>query len=192
VPADETTAMAVPGPVPVPVPEPGPAAPEPGPVTPEPDDATAVLPVVDLPPTHAAAAPGTLVCPACGLANEPTRVYCRRCATELAAAAGPDTTPVHARAAARPVRTPGGRARRDRGRDPAGAVGAFALLPRDAPTPSSAVTASVPPVTAPPTAPPSEPVASPSSEPTAPPTEAPSVSTPPTIESLTGLIVFSA
>ncbi len=96
VPADETTAMAVPGPVPVPVPEPGPAAPEPGPVTPEPDDATAVLPVVDLPPTHAAAAPGTLVCPACGLANEPTRVYCRRCATELAARGRSGHDAVHA------------------------------------------------------------------------------------------------
>jgi len=74
-----------------------------------------------------------------------------------------------------------------------GAVGAFALLPRDAPTPSSAVSVSVPPVTSPPTAPPSGPVASPSTEPSvAPPTAAPSVSMPPTIESLTGLIVFSA
>jgi hypothetical protein len=38
-------------------------------------------------PSTDPAPPGSIICPNCGQANDPTRVYCSRCATELAPAA---------------------------------------------------------------------------------------------------------
>ncbi|HEY6570681.1 MAG TPA: zinc ribbon domain-containing protein [Candidatus Limnocylindrales bacterium] len=42
---------------------------------------------VPVPPNPEPAPPGSIVCPNCGQINESTRVYCSRCATELAAVA---------------------------------------------------------------------------------------------------------
>ena len=44
---------------------------------------------VPTPPIPETVPAGFVVCPNCGQANEPTRVYCSRCATELAAATAP-------------------------------------------------------------------------------------------------------
>ncbi len=41
------------------------------------------------PPTEPVPPPGSIICSNCGMANDPTRVYCSRCATELAAVAAP-------------------------------------------------------------------------------------------------------
>ena len=57
---------------------------------------TTVTPVG--PPAEPVPPPGSIICSNCGMANDPTRVYCSRCATELAAA----TAPVAAIAAAPP------------------------------------------------------------------------------------------
>ena len=74
-PTEDTTVVRPASPVPEPAPAPGP-----GPVAPP-------LPQ----PQPEAIPPGSVICPVCGTANEPTRVYCRSCATELAAAMPPDT-----------------------------------------------------------------------------------------------------
>lgn len=156
-------------------------------------DATATQRIEPLPATALPAEPGQLVCPTCGLANEPTRVYCRRCAAELAPAPVAATTQVHAEPprarSVPPVAILGGVAAVAL----LGAVGVFVLMPRETPTPGPGVTASVPVVvTASPGAPASDDAQPPSGEPpTDPPTDAPP-SGPPTLDSLTGLLVFAA
>jgi dipeptidyl aminopeptidase/acylaminoacyl peptidase len=168
--------------------QPGPEPPAPLPTR----DATATQRIEPLPPTELPAGPGQVVCPSCGLANEATRVYCGRCAAELAPATIA-TTPVHAEPprarSVPPVAILGGVAAVAL----IGVVGAFVLLPRGTPTPSSAVTASVPvAVTASPGVPASDDAQPPSDDPpTDPPTDAPP-SGPPTLDSLTGLVVFAA
>ena len=64
------------GPPPVP---PGPSGPSADAST---GDTTAI--VTPIAATADAAPPGSIICPNCGQANDPTRVYCSRCATELA------------------------------------------------------------------------------------------------------------
>ncbi len=77
-----TAAVATPGgPPPVPPPGPGPTAGDPGPIV-----DTQPVPV-PIPPTRSRSPPGSIICSNCGMANDPTRVYCSRCATELAAVA---------------------------------------------------------------------------------------------------------
>ena len=131
-----------------------------------------------------------MVCPNCGQANEPTRVYCSRCATELAAVTAPpipvpDPTPSRS---IPPVAI-------------AGLVGAVILLgalafvflgPKSAPPSSGAVITNPPPsasagVSTPPSAAVASPTASsgPSGEPSGEPASAP----PP---EPTGKLVFSA
>jgi TolB protein len=46
-------------------------------------------------PSTEPAPPGSIICSNCGMANDPTRVYCSRCATELAAVTAP-VTPIAA------------------------------------------------------------------------------------------------
>ena len=79
-----------------------PVPPPVGPTGPPAGDAAATstqpLTAVD-PPADPAPPPGSIICSNCGMANDPTRVYCSRCATELAAA----TAPVAAIAAAPPA-----------------------------------------------------------------------------------------
>ena len=102
-----------------------------------------VAPVVA---TADAAPPGSIICPNCGQANDPTRVYCSRCATELA----PVVAATDQVAAAPPT---------SRSIPPvaiAGVIGAvallailaFVLLPKGSPAPSSeAAVTEVPSVT---------------------------------------------
>ena len=153
------------------------------------DETTAITTAAPVPTDPAP--PGSIVCPNCGQANDPTRVYCSRCATELASAAAV-TDPV---VAAPPT---------SGGIPPVailGAVGAIAvlgvlaivfLLPKGGPAPSSeanvtevpsASVASAPPSVEASSVAPSGDVgsASPSAEPTTPP--------PPVA---TGQIVFTA
>jgi Tol biopolymer transport system component len=128
-----------------------------------------------------------VICPVCGESNEPTRVYCRRCATELAPTTA-TTAPVlpeppRARTVP-PVAILGGVG----GVVVLGALALFVLLPKGAPSPSDAGTLSAPP-SAPASAslpPASVPPASPGGA-SVPPSTAPSA--PP---ALTGLVVFSA
>ena len=87
------------------------------------------------PRLRSAAPPGSIICPNCGQANDPTRVYCSRCATELAPVVAASDQVVAAPPTARsipPVAI-------------AGAIGAvallailaFVLLPKGSPAPSS-------------------------------------------------------
>ncbi len=173
-----------------------PGAGQPAPLPPSPDAAPTerYAPVAD---AGLPAGPGQLVCPSCGLANEATRVYCRRCAAELVPATVAATTQV----SAEPPRVRSGPPVAILGGVAAvallGAVGLFVLLPRGTPTPSSGVTESAPvAVTTSPDAPASDPVVPASGEPpTAPPSEPPTEappSVPPTLDSLSGLLVFAA
>ena len=80
---------------------------------------------VPIPPTPEPVPEGSIVCPNCGQVNESTRVYCSRCATELAAVAI-GTDPVVA-PAAYPAQDP---ARRDRRRRRRGGRAWPAGIPR--------------------------------------------------------------
>ena len=115
------------GPPPVP---PGPSGPSADAST---GDTTAI--VTPIAATAEAAPPGSIICPNCGQANDPTRVYCSRCATELAPVVAASDQVVAAPPTSRsipPVAI-------------AGVIGAvallailaFVLLPKGSPAPSS-------------------------------------------------------
>jgi dipeptidyl aminopeptidase/acylaminoacyl peptidase len=115
------------GPPPVP---PGPSGPSADAST---GDTTAI--VTPIAATAETAPPGSIICPNCGQANDPTRVYCSRCATELAPVVAATDQVVAAPPTSRsipPVAI-------------AGVIGAvallailaFVLLPKGSPAPSS-------------------------------------------------------
>ena len=141
-------------------------------------------PAVTPAPEADASAAGSVVCPNCGEANDPGRVFCRRCATELAATSAP-IAPVAAapprRRSGPPVAVVGGVA----AIAVLAVVAAFVVLPGGKPTASSATGTSVPSTSAS-AAPGASEAAS-----AATPTDTP-VAASPTPAGPTGVIVFSA
>lgn len=126
-PDGSTQPQAADGPPPVP---PGPSGPSADAST---GDTTAIVTATAA--TAETAPPGSIICPNCGQANDPTRVYCSRCATELAPVVAASDQVVAAPPTSRsipPVAI-------------AGAIGvvallailAFVLLPKGSPAPSS-------------------------------------------------------
>ena len=137
------SAKATPEPPPGTVPEPpsGAVPGQPAGTPPTPTEPSAPPAVSPAPPREAAA--GSIVCPNCGEANDPTRVFCRRCATELAPASA-----VVAPVVAGPPRTRSGPPIAILGGVAAIAVlavvAAVVILPRGTPTASSATRTSAP------------------------------------------------
>jgi len=173
----------------------------PGPSGPGPDDATVVAgppPVTGTSPVGPQAPPpGSIVCPVCGQVNDASRVFCSRCATELApaAAAAPVLAePPHGRNVPTAALVGGIAA--------IAALGVLAfvfLLPKGTPTPTSEASdavsspagslaaASLPASAAPSGVASAAPSAVASAPASAPPSSGPSAK-----PALTGLVVFSA
>lgn len=94
-------------------------------------------------PVPPPAAAGSIVCPNCGEANDPTRVFCRRCATELAppsAVVAPVVAGPPRRRSGPPIAVLGGVA----AIAVVAVVAALVVLPRGTPTASSATGTSAP------------------------------------------------
>lgn len=85
-------------------------------------------------PPNEPAADGAVICPACGASNEPTRIFCRRCATELAppaAVARPAVAEPPHRRSGPPLAVLGGVA----AVVVLAVIAAIVVLPKGAPTP---------------------------------------------------------
>ncbi len=124
-----------------PEPPPGTVPGQPAGTPPTPTEPSAPPAVSPAPPREAAA--GSIVCPNCGEANDPTRVFCRRCATELAPASAvvePVVAGPPRRRSGPPIAILGGVA----AIAVVAVVAAVVVLPRGTPTASSATRTSAP------------------------------------------------